>query len=529
MNGLKTLMTSAGILASLIICACATLTPTTSGKSVEGQIPQNTDSSGASSTDPVSVDTMLPSQPLTLEACIAFALKNNPSVAAVWWETQAATAETRVQSGKRLPNIHLTGSYFHYQDDQRLVAPSSLGEASYFTDDLVSSDLVLRLPLFTGGRLVNAVRAAELLEQSSRHALARTREELVFNVTSVFYAILARQQVIHSIEFSQQTLQEHLERVKDLIAVGKSAKVDRLRTEVRLADVTQQHIAEKNLLAIETRALMNFMGVSGGDTFTLVLSGQLDLPAAAAAEVDTAVVRALEQRQDYAAALAAVEAQARRVDIARGVREPQVTLEASYGGRWGIGGSGEPVAQSSSAYSWNSGPQPGASVSRTSALPDGRTITSTVSETGAVTTRLTSTGVSAADDVEDVGRIGIVVDVPLFEGGSLRAEIAKERAILRETQQRLRQLELQVRLEVETAALNLNSARERAAVTQKSIAEAEESLRIEREKYDFGKGAIVDVLDAQSELLHAQTTHYRVLADINTARAQLALAMGEPL
>jgi len=43
--------------------------------------------------------------------------------------------------------------------------------------------------------------------------------------------------------------------------------------------------------------------------------------------------------------------------------------------------------------------------------------------------------------------------------------------------------------------------------------QAEESPRIEREKYDLGKGSITDVLDAQSALLDSQTNYYRALAD----------------
>ena len=57
--------------------------------------------------------------------------------------------------------------------------------------------------------------------------------------------------------------------------------------------------------------------------------------------------------------------------------------------------------------------------------------------------------------------------------------------------------------------------------------QAEESLRIEREKYDLGKKSITNVLDAQSALLDSQTNYYRALADYNTALAQFRLAVGE--
>lgn len=62
---------------------------------------------------------------------------------------------------------------------------------------------------------------------------------------------------------------------------------------------------------------------------------------------------------------------------------------------------------------------------------------------------------------------------------------------------------------------------------QKSIEQAQESLRIEREKYELGKGSITDVLDAQAALLEAQMVYYHALVDYSSAVAQWRLAIGE--
>ena len=132
-------------------------------------------------------------------------------------------------------------------------------------------------------------------------------------------------------------------------------------------------------------------------------------------------------------------------------------------------------------------------------------------------------------DSEDVGKMGIGLEIPLFEGGRAQARIREERAKLAALQSRLRRLELQIRLEVETAQSNVTSAFERAQTTEKAIEQARESLRIEREKYELGKGAVLDVLDAQAALLEAETNYYRGLADLNIAIAQLQLAKGDHL
>ena len=90
-------------------------------------------------------------------------------------------------------------------------------------------------------------------------------------------------------------------------------------------------------------------------------------------------------------------------------------------------------------------------------------------------------------------------------------------------------IQLQIRLEVETAHGSLASALERLASTEKAIDLGAESLRIEQEKYALARGTAQDVLDAQSALLDAQTNRIRALAEANAAAAQLVLATGEKL
>ena len=120
-----------------------------------------------------------------------------------------------------------------------------------------------------------------------------------------------------------------------------------------------------------------------------------------------------------------------------------------------------------------------------------------------------------------------MVSIPLFEGGRIGARVRREYSRLRAQQETLRKLQLQIHLELETSISNIESTRARINVTQKAVKQAKESLRIEREKYDYGKGAIVDVLDAQSAMLESQKNYYRALAEYNTALAQFRLAVGE--
>jgi len=438
------------------------------------KIPQqisNSQASGLHPSTPSLSTTVEKTEMLTLEHAIKVALANNPRLSSGFYAVQAARAQHDMAVGQILPKLDLIGSYSYFHED-RLITPRRPGtsEVLQFTDHLASGDIVMRMPLFTGGRLISEIRAAKLLQAASEHRLARNKKEVVFNVSSIFYSILSQVHVIESLEFSHQTLQEHQKRVGELIHAQKAAKVDRLRTEVRIANLEQQLARERNVMAIQYRVLSNLMGIQKELSEHTPATGELIILETSIPDVQENLANALQQRNDYLAAREALEAQAKRVDAARARHLPTLDIEGSYGSRWDVN----------------------------------------------------STSVN-----NDVGSIFIGINMPIYAGGRISAKVRQEHANLASYQEKLRDLELQIRLDVETAILNMTSSDERVKATGKSIEQAQESLRIEREKYDYAKGSITDVLDAQSALLDSQMNYYRALADYNTALAQFSLAIGE--
>lgn len=134
--------------------------------------------------------TRLEQEPLALEQAIEIALANNPQLAAAGYEVDAASAEHDVALGAILPHVSVQGGYTLYREE-RLIQPRRPGtsEVLGFTDQLVSGDFVLTMPLFMGGRLLNRIKAAELMTNAVRHQWCYSRSELAFNVSSVFYSM----------------------------------------------------------------------------------------------------------------------------------------------------------------------------------------------------------------------------------------------------------------------------------------------------------------------------------------------------
>lgn len=455
------LLPTTSVVCAALMTGCALLYPTDPyGPSGAAALPSD---APAAAREPVAE---LPDGPLTLDTIVSVALANNPTVAGRRWEAEAAAADRNAALAEALPHLSAVAGYTHGEDPLKISPP---GPPFVVTRNVMSAGLTVRMPLFTGGRIVNNIRAAELLEKAAVHHLARTREELVYNVTSVYCRMLAQRHVIESIRFSRKTLREHLDRVEAMVAQDQAAPVDRLRTEVRLADVREQLVRATNLLEIQKRTLVNLLGVEE-PADGVAVAGQLTPVGDGPRPLEDLLETAFAGRDDYLAARRSLEARARRVDAARAGYWPEVFLQGTCGADWDAG-------------DW--------------------------------------------DRSEDGATVGVGVAIPLFEGGRIPARIRRERARLAAAREALRELRLRIRLEVETARLNLAAARERIAATRTAIVQGTESLRIERLKYRNGKASITDVLDAQDDLLDAQTNYYHALADHHVAAAELRRAVGE--
>ena len=413
---------------------------------------------------------------LTLEQAVQVALEHNPDIASARWNADAAAAAGDTVRARRLPSLKLHGSYDVASEDQRLFPATANGDAGVFGSDLMAADAVLSLPLFTGGRLRSTVSAAELLRQAAEGGLAYTRETVVFNVTSLFYNMLAQREVIRSFESAVSATAEHRHSIEAQVEAQKAARVDLLRAEVRLAELKEKLTRERNTLTIQRWALAALLGTETGGTAPDVGGDLLPVTMSSCPAAADCLRMALAQRRDYQAALQQTQAQDESIKASRAGYFPTLSLQASYGGRW-IG---------------NISDQP-----------------------------------AGSDDSQDIGRIGLVAEIPLFEGGAIRAQVREQTARYHARQEQVRKLELLIRTEVEIARAEMASARERTEATAKAVEQARESFRIIREKYDLGKGVIVDVLDAQAALVLAETTYARALADLAVSDARRKLATGE--
>src|SRR5437899_13032301 len=116
--------------------------------------------------------------------------------------------------------------------------------------------------------------------------------------------------------------------------------------------------------------------------------------------------------------------------------------------------------------------------------------------------------------------------VPIWDGGASDGQVIQQRALLSEVKNTYDDDVRQVELEIQTAYSNLLQNRELIKSQEKNVEQAEEALRLAKARLDAGAGVQLDVLNAQVQLLTAQSTRLQALFGYNSSLAEFDRATG---
>ncbi len=405
----------------------------------------------------------------TLEELVAVALDRNSGLAATRSTSDAAREGIAVARGAQLPALDVVGlgEYFPRRERLLIFRHGFRKDDNPFENAIASYGLEVKLPLYTSGRIEHGIGLAEARADAARFRIDVTRNELVFNIASTYYTALRLKQVISAQVAALASLRESL-RVSELQReVGRIAPQDMLRIETRVSQ------AERDLVRARTgydQAIEVMKELIDVPPEVLVdVSGDLTQASFGGANSKSLHQQALDNRPDLVALRHEVRARQEAVGVADARLGPNVDLSANYRGVTGI--------------------------------DDGTT--------------------------RDDGAIFLKLRFPLYSGGIIQAQRRQELAKLSEAKFRLRGAERRALAEVERAVLSLKAADPQIVAARRAVRQAEESLRVERQKFAQGRGTSNDLLLAEEALLRARTALAAALSDSRIAQASLNFAVGK--
>jgi outer membrane protein len=119
------------------------------------------------------------------------------------------------------------------------------------------------------------------------------------------------------------------------------------------------------------------------------------------------------------------------------------------------------------------------------------------------------------------------VNLPLFTGGRIHAEIVRADLEIRKLEEQRADLRNQIALDVKTALLNLESGRNEVQVANLGVQLSKEEVDQARDRFKAGVANNIEVIQAQDSLSRANDNQIAALYRFNQARADFARSIGQ--
>ena len=416
--------------------------------------------------------------PLTLPQAVSMALEKNPLRKAALAETRIYTAAVREARSPLMPKITFTESALR-GNDPVFVFGSRLRQQNFTAADFALNQLNTPTPisnfssrfsgqwsLFDGLQSWYGVSRAKYIQQATEQQLDRTDQELAYQAVEAYYGVLLAQKQAQVAEDALKTSQAIEASSRARVESGMAVDADLLSAQVVTAKRKQELIQTQNSLALARTQLALALGMSTDSVYEPqeALTDR-NFPSPPVADLES---QAMEKRPDLKRVEAERSAQAKSVSMAKGAFAPRLNVFGSW-------------ETDSPTPGWNGG----------------------------------NNWIAGAE-----------LQLDLFDGDSKRAHLAREKAMQDKAAAMRDAFRDSIRLEVRKAYYDFDAARQQVEVARGAIAQADESLRINQNRYEGGLTTVSDLLRVEEAAHRAKTDYWQAVYRVQTSYAGVELATG---
>lgn len=416
--------------------------------------------------------------PLTLPQAVSMALEKNPMHKAAMADVQIGTAAIRQARAPLMPKITFTESALR-GNDPVFVFGSRLRQQNFTLADFALNRLNTPTPisnfssrfsgqwsLFDGLQGWYGVSRAKYMKQAAEQQLDRNDQNLVYQAVEAYYGTLLAQRQVQVAEAGLETAQAIEASSRARVESGMVVESDLLSAQVATAARKQELISAQNALALARTQLALAVGVSSDTLFEpheQLVDHTFSPPPVAELEA-----LAIGKRPDL-----------KRIESERGAQDKNISMaKGAFAPRLNVFGSWE---TDSPTPGWNGG----------------------------------NNWIAGAE-----------LQFDLFDGDSKRANLAMQKAIKEKTAAMRDSYRDQIRLQVRKAYYDYSAAQQQVSVARTAVAQAEESLRINQNRYDGGLTTISDLLRVQESTQRSKSDYWQAVYRVQTSYAGVELATG---
>ncbi len=376
----------------------------------------------------------------TLQDAYTAALQTNEVVKISQENTIQADSKVDQAWAYIYPNVTGHGSYVRYNE----TLPPNGGQTIFQPLGQLQASVILKQPLYTGGRALAALRAARTMQESSRSDLSASKQTIMLSVAEAYYAVLRSQRIVEVSKGSLERMERHRKVTEREAATRRTkANISALLRANTLVDQARINLtlAENNLKV--SRQKLSLLTQLPEDAVIAEPPG-LQVPLDGLGALQT---QALQNRDDYVSSRLNQEVAKEGVNITAGAHYPQVHAEGGL-------------------------------------------------------TYVDSTPSTMLDATSYYG--GIFLDVPIFEGGLKQAEVSEARSKQRQAELSTELLRRTILNEVAEAYLNYQTFDKVLETTKTQFENARKNFDTVEGLFSEGLVASLSIIDAEQALFLAE-------------------------
>ena len=378
---------------------------------------------------------------LSLKHAEELAALHHPRISAAELNALAAKEVTKEARSAFFPTLSANATAVGAADDNTRIAAGGLNNPVIY--DRNAEGLTITQIITDFGRTANLTASARLRVQAAEANVTVTRAQLLLQVDTAYFNVLAAQAVLR---VSQETVNTR----KLLLDQVSALATNKLRSEL---DVSFARVAYEEGRLLLSRAandlkagwarLAALIGTPEEKEFHLV---EEETPDAVTADDATLIEQALQQRPELSQLCLERDAALKFAKAERALRYPTIAAVGSVG-----------VVPLHDEH-----------------LPD------------------------------NYAAAGVNLNLPLYTGGLYSARQAEAELRSKVAEERLRDEENSVIQEVRVALLHANNALERMRITEQLLAQADLSFNLAQARFKIGSSSIVELSQAQLNQTAAQ-------------------------
>ncbi|EIZ78388.1 outer membrane channel protein TolC [Novosphingobium sp. Rr 2-17] len=398
----------------------------------------------------------------TLREALVSAYQTNPTLEAARAQQRATDENVPIARASGLPSANATGTY------TRSLKPNPL---STQYDNSLSADVNLSVPIYSGGGVKNRIKAAKIRVEAGQADLRGSESSLFSQVVGAYMDVIQNEAIVGLNRKNVAVLETNLQASKDRFEIGDLTRTDVAQSQSRLAVAQGDALSAQANLASARETYIQLMGHAPG-----ALEAPPPLPGLPA-NADDAVRVALDSNPDILAARARTRAADKDIDTAGASRLPQLSLFSS--GNY----------------------------------------TNYLNSLGGVSAELYPQSGSSA-------QAGVQLSIPIFQGGLPAAQRRQAQATASQTMEQEIETERSVIAQVRSAYTSYMAANKLIESSQTAVDASSLSLEGVRAENSVGNRTVLDILNAEQELLNAQVDLVKARRNAYVAGFTLLAAMG---